>query len=378
MNARTVRPPPTPYPEGLTCAELLAEWEARLSLQLVEHEGGCLEWTGLEHTGACHAPVDLRAMLFPRRKSLTFTVLQALWICRHGSLPAGNLLRTCRKSWCVAPEHRELWTPERKRLQRQRSRERERIKRLAQTPKAELLGAWEVSLSEHLIEHESGCVEWTGAIDRNGVGVVKPPADVQRRFGVSGLTVAQALWLCQMRYHSAYNLSRWCSSPWCVAPDHHFAATPQHIRGRRRAQREARKRGQVFDLAKWGAQRLRERIRMRRLNEQSGRLRVVRTRPTWSNLTPKQQVRRRQNNRDAQRRRRAANPDSARLESLARRQANPERYRAAARARYRANPEKHREAARLHRRRNREAYNARARERAAARRAARVQQGTPP
>ena len=229
----------------------------------------------------------------------------------------------------MAPEHRELWTEDRKRLQRQRSREKERLKRLADVPKAQLLGDWEVSLSKGLVEHDSGCIEWTGHIDANGVGVVRLPADVQTRFGFADhLTVAQALWLCRMGYHSAYNLTRWCSSPWCVAPEHRFAATPQHIRGRKRAQREARKRGEAFDTAKWGAQRAAVRLKMRRHNERIGRKSKPGTHPTVAQATPKQVANRRRNNLTAQRRRRALKPEVVRAQERARYHANPERARA--------------------------------------------------
>lgn len=126
MNALAARMPPKHYPKDITHAELLAEWEVRLSRRLVEHKGGCIEWTGpLDgDTATCHAPG--RIALWLRRPSTTMTVAQALWLCRHGRLPLHKLVPTCRSPWCVAPEHRTRWTPERQRQQRTEATRRHR------------------------------------------------------------------------------------------------------------------------------------------------------------------------------------------------------------------------------------------------------------
>lgn len=104
MNAKTVTR--ARYPRGLGKAELLAEWEAQLSLQLVEHEGGCVEWTGpLDDAGGatCHAPKELAQILAINQ---TQTVVRALWIIKYGKTSNFNLMPACRSPWCVAPEHR--------------------------------------------------------------------------------------------------------------------------------------------------------------------------------------------------------------------------------------------------------------------------------
>lgn len=103
MNART---PPARYEPGLSKRDLLDAWEVQLSLQLVEHDNGCLEWTGpvgRDGTGTCHAPSDL-----VRQTGIngTQTIVQALWICRTGGVSNFKLMSACRSPWCVAPEHR--------------------------------------------------------------------------------------------------------------------------------------------------------------------------------------------------------------------------------------------------------------------------------
>lgn len=105
MNAR-VRARRHLVPKGLTRSELFAEWELKLSYQLVEHDDGHIEWTGpvgIDGDGVCRAPAELARKLAINKVQ---TVPRALWIIKHRKVTNLNLLAACRVPWCVAPEHR--------------------------------------------------------------------------------------------------------------------------------------------------------------------------------------------------------------------------------------------------------------------------------
>lgn len=158
--------------------------------------------------------------------------------------------------------------------------------------RGELLADWERHLSHQLVEHKDGCLEWTGLIDRNGIGVVRTPRSLCSVVGaLDGMTVVQALWLCRYGRLSAFNLVRFCRSPWCVAPEHRSAATRAHTRALKRERNRAKQAGCVFDRFAFELKLKAAVVRVRAWRERTG---VRPPRGKRKPLTAKQRARSRQ------------------------------------------------------------------------------------